>query len=258
MKIGQEKLVSDLASDYHVASNNSSWFLRQPVIRQGNYGEHVQSLMDEGPRQLEGDDCKVFPVAGSLDISLVDAITKRRSTREFCAKPLAAAKLGQLLGLANGVRNVVGNGTGRLRNAPSAGSLGSCEMYALVLSVEGFDPGIYHYDVRCHGLKLMKSGNFREWASRMVLLQSELCDASVLIFLASNQRKLRSKYGPRAYRLGLLDAGHVSENLYLIACALDLAITATGGFIDEELNSALKLDGIDDCVVLVLAVGAKA
>ncbi|HNB21307.1 MAG TPA: nitroreductase family protein, partial [Candidatus Melainabacteria bacterium] len=86
-------------------------------------------------------------------------------------------------------------------------------------------------------------------------LQAELSEASALIFLASNQGRLRSKYGPRAYRLGLLDAGHVSENIYLVSAALDLAVTATGGFIDDELNNALGLDGIDDCVVLVLAVG---
>jgi SagB-type dehydrogenase family enzyme len=128
-------------------------------------------------------------------------------------------------------------------------------MYVLALNVADLEKGIYHYDVRAHGLKKIKLGDFKEWSKRMLLLQSELCDSAALIFLASNQGRLRSKYGPRAYRLGLLDAGHVSENLYLVSAALNLSVTATGGFIDDEINHSLGLDGVDDCVVLVLAVG---
>lgn len=128
-------------------------------------------------------------------------------------------KFGQLLGFSNGLRNKVGNANDGGRKAPSAGSLCSCEKYVLALNVADLEKGIYHYDVGAHGLKKIKLGDFKEWSKRMLLLQSELCDSAAQIFLASNQ---------------------------------------AGGFIDDEINHSLGLNGVDDCVVLVLAVGEPA
>lgn len=257
MRITQRSLATELACEYHLNSNNSPWLLKLPSLRQVNYGEHVQELMAEGPRTLEHPSFIVEfeKPCQSVEMELVDALAKRKSSRDFSAQPTKMSKIGQLLGLSNGIRHLVGNGKDGHRNAPSAGGLGSCEVYLLALNVEGAEKGIYHYDVSAHQLRLLKAGDFKEWVWRMTLLQGELQEAGALLFLASNQAKLRSKYGARAYRLGLLDAGHVSENVYLVAAALDLAVTATGGFIDDEVNSALGLDGVDDCVVLVLAVG---
>lgn len=248
--------MADLACDYHTASNNSRWLLKTPKIRQASYSEHVQELMEEGSRQIEDSQGMVTfdRLEEPVDITLVQALAQRSSVREFSSRSLSGAKLGKLLGLSNGFKNLTGTGS-YSRNAPSAGGLASCEMYILSMNVENVEPGIFHYDASSHRLNLLKRGDFRDWASQMVILQGELRAAGALIFLASNQARLRSKYGPRAYRLGLLDAGHVSENLYLVAAALKLGITATGGFIDDELNSALGLDGVDDCVVLTLAVG---
>lgn len=260
MKFPQKKLAAELACEYHIASNNSPWLLRLPVLKQVNFSEHVQELMKEGPRQIDSNNAtQAFQrMSETPEMTLVDALARRKSLREFSPRALELQKLGQLLGLSNGLRVKVGNANDNGRNAPSAGSLCSCEMYVLALNVADVETGLYHYDVGVHGLKLMKLGDLREWAKRMLLLQPELCDSAALIFLTSNQARLRSKYGPRAYRLGLLDAGHVSENVYLVATALNLAVTATGGFIDDELNTALGLDGVDDCAVLVLAVGEPA
>jgi SagB-type dehydrogenase family enzyme len=257
VKTKKKILAADLACDYHVASNNSPWLLKLPVIRQINFSEHVQELMEEGPRQLDTNaDTQNFQrITKAPEMSLFDALARRKSSREFSSKPLDLQKFGQLLGLSNGLRSNVGNANDASRNAPSAGSLCSCEMYVLALNVDDVEKGLYHYDVGAHGLKQIRLGDFKEWVKRMLLLQSELSEASALIFLASNQGRLRTKYGPRAYRLGLLDAGHVSENIYLVSAALNLAVTATGGFIDDELNHSLGLDGVDDCVVLVLAIG---
>ena len=259
MKSTKKKLASDLACDYHIASYNSPWLLKNPSLRQANYSEHVQELVAEGPRSIEtsSDTVSFERTNEALNMSLVEVLGKRKSSREFSTRPLEASRLGQLLGLANGVRALVGNGPDSSRNSPSAGNLGSCEMYVLSLNIGGVEKGLYHYDVSSHRLKPLKQGDFKEWVARMLLLQDELSEAGALIFLASNQSRLRSKYGHRAYRLGLLDAGHVSENIYLVATAMGLNVTATGGFIDDELNTALNLDGVDDCVVLVLAVGER-
>jgi SagB-type dehydrogenase family enzyme len=65
------------------------------------------------------------------------------------------------------------------------------------------------------------------------------------------------KYGERAYRYIYMDAGHVAQNLYLAATALDLASCAVGAFFDDEVNKVLDLDGRDETAIYMATVGPK-
>lgn len=261
MKITRYDFVNKEAHEYHLRSNNSPWLLRNPAIRQLNYNEKIVELFNDGPRKIDIDDARrtvaLLRDETPVQISLEDAILKRDSSREFSATALSISKLSKLLAMANGLKKSVNSSAKDGRNVPSAGGLGSCEIYVLSLNADSVLPGLYHYDVNDHLLNPLKFGNFRTWVERMVLLQPELAACGVLIFLASNQSRLMQKYGSRSYRLGLLDAGHVSQNIYLVATGLNLSVTATGGFIDDAVNTGLRLDGLHDCVVLVLAVGEK-
>jgi SagB-type dehydrogenase family enzyme len=65
------------------------------------------------------------------------------------------------------------------------------------------------------------------------------------------------KYGQRGYRHVLLDAGHVGQNLYLVATALGLGPTAIGGFFDRELGALLELPE-DEEPFYVVCIGQPA
>jgi len=47
------------------------------------------------------------------------------------------------------------------------------------------------------------------------------------------------------------------QNIYLISACLDIGCCPTGGFLDDGYNSLLDLDGIEESVVGVVAIGAK-
>jgi SagB-type dehydrogenase family enzyme len=141
------------------------------------------------------------------------------------------------------------------RTVTNSGNLGSVEAYPVVLAVDGIPPGIYHFDTVRHDLALMRSGFFREWLRELVLYQLEFADAAVAVVLTSAFGRLKAKYGPRGYRLGLLDIGHVSQNMYIVATALGLAVCATAGFVSEELETVLGLDGLETAASLVLLIG---
>ena len=66
------------------------------------------------------------------------------------------------------------------------------------------------------------------------------------------------KYGQRAYRFALLEAGHVAQNLLLAAEGLDLGALPVGGFFDDELNRLLQLDGCQEFVVYLVLMGHRA
>lgn len=259
MRITRFPNIENEAHEYHLRSNNSPWLLKTPVLKSVNYQPHIVELSNEGPRKIEAatedGSVQLSRDLAPVMVTLEDAIMQRTSSRMFSKSPIAFEKFSKLLALSNGLRESVNSKIKGGRNSPSAGGLGSCEIYMLVFNVEGIKPGLYHYDVAEHALKPLRLGNFKRWTEKMVLIQTELAESGCLLFLASNQKRLLQKYGSRGYRLGLLDAGHVSQNIYLIASALNLAVTATGGFIDDTLNTALRLDGLKDCVVLVLAVG---
>jgi nitroreductase len=47
----------------------------------------------------------------------------------------------------------------------------------------------------------------------------------------------------------------VGQNIYLNSAALNLVCCGVGGFKDDELNKLLDLEGAEESVVNVLAVG---
>jgi SagB-type dehydrogenase family enzyme len=91
-----------------------------------------------------------------------------------------------------------------------------------------------------------------------MIYQPEFADAAVLLITSALIDRVRAKYGDRAYRYVHLDAGHVGENVYLTCAALSLGCCATAGFIDNEVNDFIGIDGINETVVYILAIGYDA
>ena len=191
-------------------------------------------------------------------MTLDQAIISRRSGRRFGDSSLPAAELASVLFLGNGVRERSGEGLDERiyqRNVPNSGNLGSVEIYPIILNVAAIEPGIYHYDSVAHDLAQLRAGQFRTWLEEMVLFQLEFANAAVALALTSAVGRLQSKYGLRGYRLGLIDVGHVAENIYLTATAFNLQVCATAGFVDAELQLALEIDGLDVSPMLVVLLG---
>jgi len=247
--------------EYHVIIRTRSSVKGFYKANEAQYSDWVQVLTAEAPLHLDAPMVSLPPAdTGLLDLPLHQVIARRRSERSYGARPLSKIELGTLLTLANGVREVLRPSAATVayrRYVPSSGNLGSVEIYPVVLRVEGIDPGIYHFDTIGHHLAQVSPGYFESWLREAVLFQPELAKAALVLVLTSAFGRLKAKYGPRGYKLGVLDAGHVSQNVYLIATALGLNVCSTAGFIDERLDAALSLDGLDTAASLVMAIGAR-
>ncbi len=68
-------------------------------------------------------------------------------------------------------------------------------------------------------------------------------------------QRARWKYRERTYRYVLLEAGHIGQNFYLAATSMGLGACAVGAFLDDELNHLLGLDGWEEAVLYLFAVG---
>ncbi|MDQ4131332.1 MAG: nitroreductase family protein, partial [Actinomycetota bacterium] len=64
------------------------------------------------------------------------------------------------------------------------------------------------------------------------------------------------KYGERAYRFTLLECGHLAQNLLLVGGALGLGTLPVGGFLDDDLNTYLGLDGRRESVLYLVLMGS--
>ena len=141
---------------------------------------------------------KLPETEGSGGVPIWEAISRRRSVRDFRRISLSAGQLSRLLWASQGVTKVMGDYA--LRSAPSAGALYPVETYLSIQRVEGIEPGIYHYDVRNHELDQLRAGDFREAVAKAALDQGFLAEAAVVFAWTAVFARSNWKYKERAYR----------------------------------------------------------
>ena len=115
--------------------------------------------------------------------------------------------------------------------------------------------GVYHYALREHALELLRAGDHRSEVVEQALQQEFLGECGAVLFLTQILQRMRPKYQDRSYRYGLLEAGHIGENAYLAATSDGLGACGVGAFMDNEINAMLGVDGVEEAVVYMLAVG---
>ena len=239
---------ASLALLYHL--NSEPWFPDEPPIGAVYEPRYTVMGVDGAAHRLP---------APSFDAGLLARIAARRSCRAFAPRPLAADALGALLGGAYGVTAADDgqpeDGAWLTRAVPSAGGLYPLELYVVTRDVESVPDGLHHYHVLDHGLELLRHGDLARELGPCLLGQAE-CAAgnAVCVITAVFERTLR-KYGARGYRYALLEAGHVAQNLCLVAGEFGLGSICLGGFLDTRLNRFLGIDGAAEAALYCVGIG---
>jgi SagB-type dehydrogenase family enzyme len=196
-----------------------------------------------------------------VTVPLGQVLRERRSRRDFTARPLSAVELSTLLRLACGITGRIeayGYSRVMLRSFPTAGGLGSPEIYLGINgSAEGeIPPGIFYYDCEAHQLAYVRDGDYRSLIHAIALQQPWVGSASVVMFITGVYERLSWKYGDRAYRYMCMDAGFVASNVHLVCAALGLGSCAIAGFIDDMAETLLEVDGRNEMLLTLIAVGS--
>ncbi len=195
----------------------------------------------------------VLPEPKRPDVLFNRLLRERRSVRHFSGEALPAEELSYLLWACDGItRRERGY---EFRTAPSAGALYPVETYVVVNDAKGIAPGIYHYSVRDHALELIRKGDLGEELARAALDQGMCASASLVFVWTAVFERSRWKYGERAYRYVYLDAGHAAQNLALAAVSLGLGSCQIAASFDDEVNELLGVDGEEESVLYMSAVG---
>ncbi|ANI62047.1 MULTISPECIES: multinuclear nonheme iron-dependent oxidase [Pseudomonas] len=201
----------------------------------------------------------LLPACAIAQPTLLDSLCNRRTSRTFSDQPLSSEQLSLLLYYTWGATVVQHNRMGDYflkKTSPAGGSLQGTEVYAVLMNVQGFERGLYHYSVRRHGLELISLEDPRAWISEACGGQAWIKDAAAVFVSTARVERMAWKYEfSRALRVALMDAGHLSQTFSLLATALGLGSFTTAALRDEMFENRLGLDYLEEPVFLVNGVG---
>ena len=215
----------------------------------------------EAARRVAPAQCLPLPRAAPTDF---DRLLARRATcRNFDAsKPLPQALFAQLLERvfsAQAEVRVSDDTVFLKKTSPSGGGLHPMEAYLIVQHVDGVAPGLYHYQAGEHALEPMPApaAPLREFVMAMVAQQHWFADAHVLVLLSPRFDRTFWKYRHHAkgYRVVALEAGHLSQTLYLAATDAGLGAFITGAINELQLEQAFGLDPIRQGALAICGFG---
>jgi SagB-type dehydrogenase family enzyme len=172
-------------------------------------------------------------------IPLMQALGKRRSSREFQRKPLPLPVLSNLLWAAFGV-----NRRGGGRTAPSALDAQEIDVYVVL------PDGAYVYDAQAHALRLVAASDLR----RVTGYQDFVDEAPLDLVLVADHARMRMVPAAQRESYASAAAGAIAQNVYLFAASAGLA-TVIRAWIDRTaIADALGLTH-DQQVLLSQTVG---
>jgi SagB-type dehydrogenase family enzyme len=189
----------------------------------------------------------------------LQVLLKRKTHRKFSNQQLPLTSVSQLLSLVWGVTGYLRSPVfGRLvhKTSPSGGARHPGEVYLMALRVKGLRRGLYHYHPERHQLEMISAGATPEKAKLYCAHQSYTRSAAALFLMTAIFPRTMWKYPrSRAYRVVLLDAGHLCQTFCLVATWLGLAPFCTAALSDKVIEKDLKIDGITESVLYVAGVG---
>ena len=213
------------------------------------FGQQTSSESKGQPSERGGGSIALPAPRVTGEISVEQALARRRSSRHFAHAPLSLPAVSQLLWAAQGITHPDG-----MRTAPSAGALYPLEVYLVAGAVTGLDPGVYRYEPERHRLVLGLRGDVRVGIARAALRQDWISEAPAILVLGAVYERTARKYRERTARYVHIESGHAAQNVYLQAEALGLGTTIVGAFDDDDLS---RVTGMSQRVkpLAVLPVG---
>jgi putative peptide maturation dehydrogenase len=211
-----------------------------------------------------------------------EVLDARATCRNFdTTARLPLAQLAQVLERTFGARGQV-HGADDFdvlkKTSPSGGALHPTECYLIARGVDGLARGLYHYRPLDHALQPlpldeapiladagrhpdadgMNALDFLAWIA--VGGQQWFADAQALCVLAPRFHRNFWKYRnhPKAYRVCILDVGHLSQTLLLGATELGLGSYVTAAINEADLERALGLTHWVDGPLAVCGIGIRA
>ena len=210
--------------------------------------------------------CQVVHQLPKPDLTqgLMEIMSRRRSIRAFLEEPITLAALRDCLFAGVGITGFLDTHMPEatrmlpLKMTPSGGARNPYEAFVYALNVEGLDRGLYHYSAVDNTLGLL-THTPAVTATDLLVGQHWADQCGAVVLLVANFERPMWKYpNPTAYRVMLIEAGNISQNISLAAANHRLSTTPTAAINDSHAHNLLHLDWIEQSLVLAVLIGNPA
>jgi SagB-type dehydrogenase family enzyme len=194
----------------------------------------------------------------TIEEDLFCTIARRRSNRILSKKAIPLSVLSECLFYSMRITTILEN-PGiidlPLKMTPSGGARNPYEAYVCIRNVKGINPGTYHYSAIDHTLGII---NDKSPPAFNVLCsgQNWAKNGGCLVLLVANFERPMWKYrDPFAYRVVTIEAGHIGQNMMLVATKRGFVANPTCALSEQLIEETVGLYGVTKSVMYALVIG---
>ena len=172
---------------------------------------------------------------------LMQLMARRRTVRAAASDTIALKPLSDCLFAGLGIVGETQNCAGKLplSMTPSGGARNPYEAYVYARSVDGLDPGFYHYSAFDHSLVRVGTNHLPK-PSELIADQEWTDQMPCVVFLCAFFERTMWKYDDaNAYRVVLIEAGHIAQNLMLAATQAGLSACPSAALSHSKIRQCL-------------------
>lgn len=145
-----------------------------------------------------------------------------------------------------------------LKMTPSGGARNPYEAFVCVRNVTGLAPGTYHYSALERTLGVVRAEPPPPFPT-LLAGQEWTGTAAAVVFLVANFERSMWKYqDPHAYRVVVMEAGHIAQNIMLVATGHGFVANPSGAFSRGQVEETLGVGGVTQSVVYSIILGVPA
>lgn len=182
-------------------------------------------------------------------------LISRSSYRGFSSQPIELKALSEILYYSAGIVRVDRNSQELHRPYPSAGAKYPLEVYVLVFCGKDIQQGLYHYDPLTHALDVLLSPVLSQELKNIWMSQQWFRKAAAIFIITAAYKRTTDKYGDKGLPFPFIEAGHLVQNVYLLAQTMNIGCCAIGQFREKELIGLLDIDPQEEFPLYYVALG---
>jgi SagB-type dehydrogenase family enzyme len=168
------------------------------------------------------------------------------------------AVLGRILQRSNGILKMGTHRTGKEIAYRAAGQTGAryhLELYLVTGELPGLAAGVYHYGPHDDTLSLLRRGDYRAFVTQAAGNDPAVAQAPAILIVTSQIWRNAWRYLEHSYKQVFWDMGTLLTNTLAMAASAELPAEVVFGFADPAIEQLLGIDGRDELVSGMMALG---
>ncbi|MGG3662504.1 SagB/ThcOx family dehydrogenase [Bacillus gobiensis] len=200
------------------------------------------------------------PLPLPQDRSFEEILLSRRSHRPWSNNVFQLEELSTILKNASyetkRLRDLVQENIEKKPSVLMNASFSALEIYFFSHDVEGIKNGLYFYDLKEHGIVLLKKGDFREAVAKMCIGQKSAGSGAITFIISCLWNRYMFRYRhPMGYRTILINTSELAQKLLILCTAFGKSTFLTPAFNDEQAEKLLDVFNLEEAPLYVVAAG---